>query len=388
MEQKAKVIILILIGVSVMFLLLFVQASLSKQNLQKTIGDLKKDNEMLSANLDKSKQDLRRLDQERSTLNKEVDRLNRERADAENKYALAKKSQDELIERIKAMQGQMQFQPQVEPQAQMLPQNQEAYWAGILKAKADLEMQLISARDELRAIQINNEQLQREKSNMELDLNSLKREKEDVKRQLDYNQKLMDSVTQDLVRERNDKIQIQDNLKIIKNENAVLARQIKSLTSHKIELEKKLEQVKADRENVESKYSNMNTMLSDKISKINELKDRLEAIRSGAKPEMLSRKNSALELPPIVVYPQSETSVFNPGSYDTLSGKILAINRDNNFVIVDLGEDTGIKVGDSFQVYREDTRIGVIEIIKVSKTVSAADIKKESTSLKIGDTIK
>ena len=57
----------------------------------------------------------------------------------------------------------------------------------------------------LRSLQIANESLQREKSVLEMDVNSLRNEKKDLLRQLDYNQKLLDSMAQEVVREKNDK---------------------------------------------------------------------------------------------------------------------------------------------------------------------------------------
>ena len=70
------------------------------------------------------------------------------------------------------------------------------------------------------------------------------------------------------------------------------------------------------------------------------------------------------------------------------TGKILAINKDANFVIIDLGEDRGINVGDTFQVYREGESIATIGVIQARKSIAACEIKKETTAIKVGDTIR
>jgi hypothetical protein len=67
---------------------------------------------------------------------------------------------------------------------------------------------------------------------------------------------------------------------------------------------------------------------------------------------------------------------------------VLSINRDNNFIVVDLGEDAGVKPGDNFRVYREEKPIASVEAIQVRRTISACDIKKETTSVKIGDVVR
>ena len=69
-------------------------------------------------------------------------------------------------------------------------------------------------------------------------------------------------------------------------------------------------------------------------------------------------------------------------------GKVLAINRDSNFVIVDIGEDAGVKIGDTFRVYRDDKSVADLEVIQTRKNIAACDIKVEMSPIKIGDSIR
>ena len=69
-------------------------------------------------------------------------------------------------------------------------------------------------------------------------------------------------------------------------------------------------------------------------------------------------------------------------------GKVLAVNPDSNFVVIDMGTSAGVKTGDTFDVYREGKSIGSIEVIQARGSISACDIKKKSTTLRIGDSIK
>jgi hypothetical protein len=70
------------------------------------------------------------------------------------------------------------------------------------------------------------------------------------------------------------------------------------------------------------------------------------------------------------------------------AGKILSVDRDNNFVVIDLGIDVGIKIGDTFQVYRGDRIIATIEVIQARRGIAACDIKKEYLSIIAGDTVR
>jgi len=264
----------------------------------------------------------------------------------------------------------------------------DAYWAGVLKAKTDLEMQLSSIRGELRSLQINNEALQRDKGALEADIKSLTNEKTDLLRQLDYNQKLLDSLAQDVVREKNDKSKIQDNLKIIKGENTVLIRQLKSLNSRKAALEKKINELQEGKSTVEKRLNEMEAMLADRVSQIDSLKDGLDQVRSGkVSPLTEDKPKQSVELPAIVVRSMPPGSNEKKESAD-FSGRILAVNPDSNFVVIDAGSSAGVKIGDSFSVYRDGKSIGLIEVIQVRGNISACDIKKKSAALRIGDSIK
>jgi hypothetical protein len=63
--------------------------------------------------------------------------------------------------------------------------------------------------------------------------------------------------------------------------------------------------------------------------------------------------------------------------------------EENNFVIVDLGEQDGVKVGQTFNVFRNTEKIASLEVIQIRKEISAADIKSVTpgSKLKIGDLV-
>lgn len=386
MEQKTKFIIIGLIGFSVVCLFLFMQATSSQQLLVRERNDLKSENAVLIGKIDKLENDLKGNQGKIDSLRLERDKAAQGLNDLQKKFELVNKAREELVEKLKS-QSQQPYQPEVVRQEVAL-QNTDAYWGGILKEKTDLEMQLASVRGELRNLQISNESLQRDKSSLELDINSLRNEKQDLLRQLDYNQKLLDSISQEVVRERNDKVKIQDSFKTLKNENGVLSRQLKSLSNRKVVLDRKIQDLQAGKDVVEKRLSEMETMLTDRISQVNSLKDELDAINSGKPLAALEKKpRESVELPAIVVR-STPASDKEKAEVPVFSGKILAVNQDNNFVVIDLGISSGVKPGDAFNVYREGKSIGSIEVIQSRGSISACDIKRMSAPLKIGDSIK
>ncbi|MDP2941201.1 MAG: hypothetical protein Q8N85_02975 [Candidatus Omnitrophota bacterium] len=388
MEQKAKFIILGLAGIAIVGFFLFAQTLNEKNRVTAERDGLKEKNSSLKSDVSRFESRLRESESRLSALNAELDKISRERDELGKKYELVNKAKEELAEKLK----QGQAQPVVSAVTQLRteaapPQNVDAYWAEVFKAKTSLEIQLSSIRNDLKSTQISNEQLQREKNSLELDMGALKREKEDLKRQLDYNQKVMDSISQDLVRERNDKIKIRDTFQGLKGENTALIRQLKSLIGRKASLEKKLQALQEEGATIENRYTQMQAMLSEKVAQVNTLKEQLENISTSPKLELPQGKEEkqSVELPPIVVHPKPEPAAQESAP---LKGKILAINKDSNFVIIDLGEDKGVKSGNLLQVYRDQKAVADIEVIQTRKDIAACDIKKEKEPIKIGDAVR
>ena len=387
MEQKIKFIIIGLVGFSIVCLFLFVQAAGQQQKLLRESNDLKTENAALASKADKLGKDLRETQDRIGALQAEKDRGQEEFNELQRKFDSVSKSRDELIEKLKQKsQAQAQAAPvQAPPQAPM-PQNTDAYWGTVLKAKTDLEIQLSGIQTELKNLQISNEALLREKGVLEIDINSLRNDKKDLLRQLDYNQKLLDSMSQEVVRERNDKVAIQDSLKAIRAENSVLSRQLKSLVSRKEVLDKKVVELQGGKSTVEKRLNEMEMMLTDKISKIDTLKNELDAIKSGRAPEN-NLPQESVELPAIVVR-SSPAGEKGSAQIQEYPGKVLAANLDSNFVVIDLGSSAGVKVGDNLNVYRDAKLIGSIGVIQTRPSISACDIKKMNTSFRIGDRVK
>lgn len=383
MEQKTRFIILGLAAILVISLFINLQTYSSKQAIEREKDVLKKENTDLSKRIEESFQDNQRLKDKLSSLNRDLEKVSKEREEMQNKYELVTKEREELIQKLKTQP--LPQAPEVQ-RALVTPVSEDTYWAGILKAKMDLELQLGNIRNELKNTQIKNEELQRDKSALDSEIKNLNLETQDLRRQLEYNKKMMDSLAQELVREKNDKLEIQSSLNVIKSENTIIRRQLKSLGSRKINLERRIQQLQEDNSGLERSLTEMETMLKDKATKINDLQQQLDTVRAGGKVEASAQKQESVELPPIVVRPKTETFLQEPSIGFVV--KILAVNRDNNFVIIDLGEDSGIRVGNTFGVYREDKAIAEIEVIQIRKTIAACNIKKETESIRVGDTIK
>ncbi len=77
--------------------------------------------------------------------------------------------------------------------------------------------------------------------------------------------------------------------------------------------------------------------------------------------ELAAKMPKNIELEKIVIKTPSE-----------LKGKILSYDKDNVFVVTDLGNQNGLKLGDILSVYRDDVFIGRVQIEKFEGTSSVA----------------
>ncbi len=235
--------------------------------------------------------------------------------------------------------------------------------------------------NELRGNQSKIDSLQREKSVLETDINSLRNEKKDLLKQLDSNQKLLDNMSREVAREKSDKA----GMRMLKAENEALIRQLNSLSSRKMILDQKIQSLQESKATLEKRLNEMNTMLTERVPKIDSLKGESDALKSGRPAVISDKKRESVELPAIIVRSslsseKAEAQVF--------AGKILAVNTDNNFVIIDLGAASGVKIGDMFNVYRAGESIGSLAVIQIRDSISACDIKRTSAPLKIGDNLR
>ena len=383
MERKSKIIVSGLSGLLLVLLIFIFQLNAYRAAAILERNDLKKENESLIAKVNQSLQENSKLEQQASGFRRDLDTVSQQKSELEIKYQSVLKEREELAEKLKKQPAPVYSQPQAVSGG---AGQEDAYWARMLKEKTDLEMQIEAIRSALKDMQVKNEDLVRDKTNLSLELSTQYNEERDLRRQLEYNQKLVDGISQELVREKNDKFQMHENLKSIQDENHILKRQLKALNNNRISLENKLMDLRGKDSDLEKRFTEMGKLLGDRTTQIVNLNKQLEAARSGEVLE--TPKEESVELPAIVVRPQGGLPVPGSSKAPAVEGKVLTVKRENNFVVVDLGEDAGVKIGDTFRVYRDGKQVADLEAIQVRKNVSACDIKKENSPIKPGDIIR
>lgn len=130
-----------------------------------------------------------------------------------------------------------------------------------------------------------------------------------------------------------------------------LQGQLKSLESQKVELEKKIEDLQAE----------------------------AQASREAVQSTQTGKEG--VELGKIIVNPEGAASKVEKasGSIPALEGKVLVVNKDYNFAVINLGSKDGVNIGDKFSLYRKDKYIGDLNVERIHDSMSAvafgADIR-------------
>ncbi len=157
----------------------------------------------------------------------------------------------------------------------------------------------------------------------------------------------------------------------LKAEN-MLGAVIKERDTLKVVMSKKLQEK-------EKLISYLIASLSKEKLIISKLTENIE--RSSRRFAIAGRAKKPIELEKIIISSLLETE-----------GKVLAVDKQNDLVVINLGAMNNLKSGDKLSIYRGDNFIANAEIVKVQDKISAAAIILANSSkdikVEINDVVK
>ena len=389
MEKGSKLIIIALALFLLISIVFAIQVNSSKQGMvnkyRKMETVLSEKNSSLESQLDKVDQERRRIEGRLGSIQDEINKIASDRDEWKKRYENVKKEKDDLIEQIKAKPAIVEKAAPVKPQL-----GDQEYWAGVLENKASLEIRLGELDKTLKDSLFQLEGIKKEKADLELEVSSLRQIGDDIERQLQYNQQLVASLSRELVREKSDRAAVIDQIEKIRQENLVLRRQVKELSSAKFSLEKGLNRLEGEKDDLAERITATEDILQNRMKELLDIRKDLEVTLGVEPTQQGAAKVESVELPPIVVRAGTQptdavTSISAVQKKDS-RGKVLSINEANNFVIIDIGENDGVRIGDVFRIYRGNNHVASVEVIQTRKDISAADIKYQKQNIVAGDT--
>ncbi len=159
----------------------------------------------------------------------------------------------------------------------------------------------------------------------------------------------------------------------IKKENLTFKTDIDSLSEEKNKFQKETIDLRGKSLGLEKE------LLTSK-----ELREELSEKLKKAREEIGSLQESAdatkVELDKIVITPGDALSLSELGDespdivFSLVEGKVLKINKENNFIIIDLGEEENLKNDMIIDIFREELLLGQAKVTRVQATMSVADV--------------
>jgi septal ring factor EnvC (AmiA/AmiB activator) len=404
MQDKIKYIVLGVAAFIVLIVMMFL--GLKVKSLEKERQDLQGQATALNEKITLTSADNAKLQDKIGSLSKDLKDVTAKRADVQQKYDLLAQERDALNKQISQIKEDQisKFKEAAVPVAPVpaaKPTMDDSYFAGILKQKADLEVQVSMMRDTLKNLKSANDQLVLEKNNLVYEINNMNRDTQDVKHTADYNQKMVDNLTQALASEKTNNLELAKRLRAAKADNRQIRQQLQSIGERRLSLEQKVADMQSKNAGLESSLASMELYVKQQMFQMDDIKNQMEDARgsrsvsaSGAAPAQSPyqqaaagrSRRDAIQLPPIVVRPQQPVAADAPSVGD--KSRVISIDKENNFVVVNAGQADNVKIGDMFQVYRDGQNIGSVEVIQARDRISACDIKNETTPLRVGDLIR
>ncbi len=196
-----------------------------------------------------------------------------------------------------------------------------------------------------------------------------------------------DSLKQDLEFQKSLRTDLEKKLGRSQDDVRLLQDKLKDLDSKKTALENKIKDLEAQVEKVElgkivvapeSKPAAEETKPAPEKKAVRPAKE-----SKPAKP--LSKKQETKPSPATSAQPATVAVTAKPASAPALEGKVLVVNRDYNFAVINLGNKEGVAIDDIFSVYHNNKDIGDIKVMKVHDAMSAADFLSMDIKSKIAE---
>ena len=381
----------------------------SMDRLNREITSLDGENVDLKARLDVVSMELCSLETRNEDLEYKYKKLSKEKEALNKDLARAKKGKFFLEKRLKDVES-------------------DYFVSDLLRQKVVMEVELKKLKEAFLPKELQIEELKGDRKDLEFQISKAYEENLLAKNKFEDATKVSEILSRDLLKEKDRNIKAKGEFEARQAENQILKLKLAELES----TANRFNRLVAEKENADLRFSQLNRELEQKDQELESTANRFNRLvaekenadlRFSQLKRELEQKDqelekiklafsekarqseeiraeayhppSEVELPPIFLQnSQSDnTAISSPidriNMGTSLKGRIVAVNSEHNFVVIDIGRQNGIEIGEEFDIYRGQAYIGLIEVIQMRDRISACDIKdvKGGRSLKIDDMI-
>ncbi len=244
-----------------------------------------------------------------------------------------------------------------------------------------------------------------EKEALEREFNDLQVERKNLEERLSSLRSQLSSTTSDLEHARVKLQETDDRLTGLTKERDALQAQLASTTGERDDLQKQIARLKRDNEDLDRAAMRVRErlilvdrdyrQLSEKLAALQAAPNSsLSVVSSSGPTASLSHTSEGnndtaaastipgtVELPPVVVR-KDHAMMATP-----MRMRLMEVNEQHNFVIMDKGSDDGVRLGMVFDVVRGTGTVGSTTVVRVRPHLVACDIIRAKTPgpLQVGD---
>lgn len=153
----------------------------------------------------------------------------------------------------------------------------------------------------------------------------------------------------------------------------------------RLDLEKKFNQAQKDVEGIQAQLKELGSKKAELEAKVKDLEERSQGVELGkivvspeTQPSAQPPVEEAKAKPQVKAKPQK-------AAVSALEGKVLVVNRDYNFAVINVGSKDGVEIDNVFSVYHANKYIGDVKIEKVHDSMAAADFITSGIKDKINE---
>jgi len=239
-----------------------------------------------------------------------------------------------------------------------------------------------------------NVSLQREKEELNLNikitqanLDESQKEVSTLGLKLKDSQAQIETLTGNLEQEKNTKEealtqirQLKSDLEKQKGLRGDLENKLKQAENDLSQIRVKLNDLESQKAQLETKVKDLEEQAKQALSKDVELGKIVVSPDAATGAQEHLTPESDLSSQPISTSPSVSVKEERQESPPGLTGKVLVLNKEYNFAVINLGSADGVNIGDIFSVYHNNNYIGDVKIEKVHDSMSAAGFA--STAIK------
>ena len=185
--------------------------------------------------------------------------------------------------------------------------------------------------------------------------------------------------------------------KSIEDREQEITRLTKDLSQTKDEAQKtgaQITSLQRERDDVKRQVADLERAKSQLESKVMELSSSSQQMDSGQPTVELDKifvsSSPSSSSVTSAVSPMTSSSVLPVTSSSDAGGEVVVVNREYDFVVMNLGKNHGLSIGQEFQIVRGNQVLGKVKVEKVYDELSAAAILPESqkNSIREGDSVR